>query len=58
MDTLAPEFYDTIPSHPSWLMVIVNFIRAKQLGKKGHHSATADKDVEVTERIDNALEDE
>ncbi|CAA7257299.1 unnamed protein product [Cyclocybe aegerita] len=41
---LAPEFYDTIPSHPSWPMVIVNFIRdpevgmfarAKRLGK-GH----------------------
>jgi hypothetical protein len=72
MDTLSrppstrPEFYDTLPSHPSWLMVIVNFIRdkdvglfarAKRLGKKGPHSAT-DKVVEVTERIDNALEDE
>ena len=48
-------------------MVIINFIRdkdvglfarAKPLGKKGPHSATADKVVEVTERIDNALEDE
>ncbi|KIK92760.1 hypothetical protein PAXRUDRAFT_829666 [Paxillus rubicundulus Ve08.2h10] len=30
--TLAPEFYDTIPSHPSWLMVIVNFIRDPEVG--------------------------
>ncbi|KAJ8509395.1 hypothetical protein ONZ45_g8437 [Pleurotus djamor] len=29
---LAPEFYDTIPSHPSWPMVIVNFIRDKEVG--------------------------
>jgi hypothetical protein len=29
---LAPEFYDIIPSHPSWPMVIVNFIRDKDVG--------------------------
>jgi len=29
---LAPEFYDSIPSHPSWPMVIVNFIRDKNVG--------------------------
>ncbi|KAI0777179.1 dihydroceramide delta-4-desaturase [Trametes elegans] len=29
---LAPEFYDTIPSHPSWPMVIVNFIRDPEVG--------------------------
>jgi len=29
---LAPEFYDTIPSHPSWPMVIVNFIRDPDVG--------------------------
>lgn len=29
---LAPEFYDTIPSHPSWPMVIVNFIRDREVG--------------------------
>jgi sphingolipid delta-4 desaturase len=29
---LAPEFYDTIPSHPSWPMVIVNFIRDNEVG--------------------------
>ncbi|KIM59114.1 hypothetical protein SCLCIDRAFT_1218113 [Scleroderma citrinum Foug A] len=29
---LAPEFYDTIPSHPSWPMVIINFIRDKEVG--------------------------
>ncbi|KAF9003349.1 dihydroceramide delta(4)-desaturase [Cyathus striatus] len=29
---LAPEFYDTIPAHPSWPMVIVNFIRDKEVG--------------------------
>ena len=64
---LAPESYDTLLSNPSWLMVIVNFIRdkdvglfarAKRLGKKGPHFATADKAVEVTDRIDSALEDE
>ncbi|KAF8804501.1 hypothetical protein BYT27DRAFT_6690264 [Phlegmacium glaucopus] len=30
---LAPEFYDNIPSHPSLPMVIVNFIRDKEVGK-------------------------
>ncbi|KAF9486257.1 dihydroceramide delta(4)-desaturase [Pholiota conissans] len=29
---LAPEFYDTLPSHPSWPMVIVNFIRDNEVG--------------------------
>ncbi|THH29700.1 hypothetical protein EUX98_g4483 [Antrodiella citrinella] len=29
---LAPEFYDTIPSHPSWPMVTINFIRDKEAG--------------------------
>jgi len=29
---LAPEFYDTIPSHPSWPMIIVNFIRDQDVG--------------------------
>lgn len=29
---LAPEFYDTIPSHASWPMVIFNFIRDSEVG--------------------------
>ncbi|KAG6888194.1 hypothetical protein C0995_009974 [Termitomyces sp. Mi166 len=29
---LAPEFYDVLPAHPSWPMVIVNFIRDKEVG--------------------------
>ncbi|KAF8798221.1 hypothetical protein BYT27DRAFT_7203333 [Phlegmacium glaucopus] len=29
---LAPEFYDNIPSYPSLSMVIVNFIRDKDVG--------------------------
>jgi len=29
---LAPEFYDKIPSHPSWPMVIINFIRDRNVG--------------------------
>ncbi|KAJ7484481.1 dihydroceramide delta(4)-desaturase [Mycena latifolia] len=29
---LAPEVYDMLPSHPSWPMVIVNFIRDKEVG--------------------------
>lgn len=29
---LAPEFYDNIPNHPSWPMVIVNFIRDAEVG--------------------------
>ncbi|KAJ7669281.1 dihydroceramide delta(4)-desaturase [Mycena polygramma] len=29
---LAPEAYDTLPAHPSWVMVIVNFIRDKEVG--------------------------
>lgn len=29
---LAPEFYDTLPSHPSWPMVIINFILDKEVG--------------------------
>ena len=29
---LAPEFYDTIPSHPSRPMVAINFIRVSNIG--------------------------
>ncbi|KAI0058711.1 hypothetical protein BV25DRAFT_1908991 [Artomyces pyxidatus] len=29
---LAPEFYDNIPSHPSWPMITINFIRDKNVG--------------------------
>ena len=29
---LAPEFYDTLPSHSSWPMVLINFIRDKEVG--------------------------
>ncbi|KAG6917611.1 hypothetical protein DXG01_001842 [Tephrocybe rancida] len=29
---LAPEFYDVLPSHPSWPMVTINFIRDKEVG--------------------------
>ncbi|KAI0682938.1 dihydroceramide delta-4-desaturase [Cytidiella melzeri] len=29
---LAPEFYDNIPSHPSWPMVMINFIRDPEVG--------------------------
>ncbi|KZT08041.1 dihydroceramide delta-4-desaturase [Laetiporus sulphureus 93-53] len=29
---LAPEFYDTLPSHPSWPMVTINFIRDPEVG--------------------------
>jgi len=29
---LASEFYDNIPSHPSWPMVIINFIRDAEVG--------------------------
>ena len=29
---LAPEFYKHIPHHPSWPMIIVNFIRDKEVG--------------------------
>ncbi|TRM65322.1 fatty acid desaturase-domain-containing protein [Schizophyllum amplum] len=32
LKALAPEFYDTIPSHPSWPMIIVNFIRDPEVG--------------------------
>ncbi|OCB85064.1 dihydroceramide delta-desaturase [Sanghuangporus baumii] len=32
LKALAPEFYDTLPSHPSWPMVTVNFIRDKEVG--------------------------
>jgi len=29
---LAPEFYDTLPNHPSWPMITINFIRDKEVG--------------------------
>lgn len=32
LKALAPEYYDTIPSHPSWPMVIINFIRDAEVG--------------------------
>jgi sphingolipid delta-4 desaturase len=27
LKALAPEFYDVLPAHPSWPMMIGNFIR-------------------------------
>jgi sphingolipid delta-4 desaturase len=29
---LAPEFYDTLPSHPSWPMILINFVRDENVG--------------------------
>lgn len=29
---LAPEYYDALPAHPSWPMVLVNFIRDPNVG--------------------------
>ncbi|KAJ3508065.1 hypothetical protein NMY22_g16732 [Coprinellus aureogranulatus] len=29
---MAPEWYDNIPNHPSWPMVIVNFVRDSEVG--------------------------
>ncbi|KAH9168295.1 fatty acid desaturase-domain-containing protein [Lactarius sanguifluus] len=29
---LAPEIYDVLPSHPSWPMVLINFIRDRNVG--------------------------
>ncbi|KIP11901.1 hypothetical protein PHLGIDRAFT_99020 [Phlebiopsis gigantea 11061_1 CR5-6] len=43
---LAPEFYDTIPSHPSWPMVIVNFIRDSDVGLFSR-AKRLDKDARV-----------
>ena len=51
---LAPEFYDTIPAHPSWPMVIINFIRDKEVGifsraKRLSKAARAAAEVSKTE---------
>ena len=32
LKALAPEFYEPLPSHPSWPMIIVNFIRDAEVG--------------------------
>jgi sphingolipid 4-desaturase/C4-monooxygenase len=32
LKALAPEFYETLPSHPSWPMILVNFIRDPEVG--------------------------
>jgi sphingolipid delta-4 desaturase len=32
LKALAPEFYEMLPSHPSWPMIIVNFIRDPEVG--------------------------
>ena len=32
LKALAPEFYETLPSHPSWAMIIVNFILDPEVG--------------------------
>jgi sphingolipid delta-4 desaturase len=43
---LAPEYYDSIPAHPSWPMVIVNFIRDKEAGMHARAKRLAVKKVE------------
>jgi len=32
LKALAPEFYEPLPSHPSWPMIILNFIRDPEVG--------------------------
>jgi len=58
---LAPEFYDTIPSHPSWPMVIINFIRDKEVGlfariKRLEKKADAKMEHEDESEKESALE--
>jgi len=57
---LAPEFYDTLPSHPSWPMIIVNFIRdkevgifarAKRLAKESQFKGCEKKDEKVVDTV-------
>ncbi|KAF8626693.1 hypothetical protein AX15_004729 [Amanita polypyramis BW_CC] len=57
---LAPEYYDAMPSHPSWPMVIWNFIRDSEAGifarakrvRKEEEKANRDKKkVEVWDEI-------
>ncbi|KIO31822.1 hypothetical protein M407DRAFT_67375 [Tulasnella calospora MUT 4182] len=52
LKAIAPEFYDTLPSHPSWPLVIWNFIfdpaaglhaRVKRLSAEMRHSSAARK---------------
>ncbi|CAL1708763.1 unnamed protein product [Somion occarium] len=50
---LAPEFYDTLPSHPSWPMVIINFIRDPEVGifarvKRLSKESRVDKKIDAT----------
>jgi sphingolipid 4-desaturase/C4-monooxygenase len=59
---LAPEFYDTIPSHPSWPMVIVNFIRDNDVGifsraKRLSKAARAAAEIKHQEATASASED-
>nr|GAT54808.1 dihydroceramide delta -desaturase [Mycena chlorophos] len=59
---LAPEAYDTLPSHPSWPMVIVNFIRDKEVGifarakrlSKAAQAAAAKHDPDVDSDTDKS----
>ncbi|KAF8632890.1 hypothetical protein AX17_004736 [Amanita inopinata Kibby_2008] len=57
---LAPEFYDSMPSHPSWPMVIVNFIRDKEVGifarAKRLSKERAEKEVKKVEVWDELSE--
>ncbi|KAG6810564.1 hypothetical protein H0H92_011320 [Tricholoma furcatifolium] len=51
---LAPEFYDVLPAHPSWPMVIVNFIRDKEVGMHARAKRLAKSDSapgRLTERV-------
>ncbi|KAF5392668.1 hypothetical protein D9757_000931 [Collybiopsis confluens] len=55
---MAPEFYDTLPSHPSWPMVIVNFIRDQEVGmfaraKRLAKNPSASKVVEHESGVDS-----
>ncbi|KAM6492543.1 dihydroceramide delta(4)-desaturase [Amanita muscaria] len=61
---LAPEFYDVIPSHPSWPMVIVNFIRDPEVGIFSRAKRVTKEERERAERdekktvCDNVLEND
>ena len=54
---LAPEFYDNIPSHPSWPMVIVNFIRDKEVGIFARAKRLSKETKAMMERDSKKLDD-
>lgn len=52
---LAPEYYDNLPHHTSWVMCLLDFIRRPEIGPYARIKTASSVDKESSENIPNEL---